>query len=125
MVLNGKITLPRAANCVHAGLTYAAELQTLPGVLEGSNGTLADRQRRLVSVTVKMLDSRGGRIGTREEALEEILQRSGEKWGEPIPLKTQEYRLNVSAVHGLTPGVLFNQTDPLPVPILAVVSRLV
>ncbi|MBQ9971342.1 MAG: hypothetical protein IJP25_04385 [Elusimicrobiaceae bacterium] len=125
VVLNGKITLPRAANCVHAGLTYAAELQTLPVVLEGSNGTLADRQRRLVSVTVKMLDSRGGRIGTREEALEEILQRSGEKWGEPIPLKTQEYRLNVSAVHGLTPGVLFKQTDPLPVTILAVVSRLV
>ena len=71
-VKDGKIVLPRPMNCVHAGLTYEAELETLPAAFERADGTAQDRKRRLVSVTVKMLDSRGGKVGTDAQRMDEI-----------------------------------------------------
>lgn len=124
-VTGGKITLPRPMNCVHAGLSYTAELRTLPAVLSDGAGTLQDRKRRLVSVTLKMLDSRGGLAGTDETRLDELIQRSTEPFNEPIALKTGDYQLAVSGVHGTVPGVIFRQTEPLPVTLLAVITRIV
>ena len=85
---------------------------------------MADRKRRIVSVMLKMLDSRGGHVGI-DDAMEEIIQRSTEKFGEAVALKTQDYVLNVAAVHGLAPSIIFKQTDPLPITLLSLVSRLV
>ncbi|MDO5765256.1 MAG: hypothetical protein Q4P84_06125, partial [Elusimicrobiales bacterium] len=125
IVTNGKITLPRPMTCVHAGLTYEAELQTLPAALADNGGTLQDRKRRLVSVTLKMSDSRGGRAGTEESQLDELIQRSTEPFNSPIALKTGDYTLTVAGTHGLMPSVIFRQTEPLPVTLLAVISRIV
>lgn len=125
VVTNGKITLPRPMTCVHAGLTYEAELQTLPAALADNSGTLQDRKRRLVSVTLKMSDSRGGRAGTEETQLDELIQRSTEPFNSPIALKTGDYTLTVAGTHGLMPSVIFRQTEPLPVTLLAVISRIV
>jgi hypothetical protein len=72
-----------------------------------------------------MLDSRGGFVGSEEGALEEIIQRGAEKFGEAIALKTHDYTLNVSADHGLNPSIIFKQADPLPITLLSLVSRLV
>ena len=125
VVEDGKITLPRPMKCVHAGLAYEAELQTLPAVLEQANGTMQDRRRRLVSVTVKMLDSRGGKVGTDPNQLDEIIQRGTENFNTPITLKTQDYVLSLSGAHSLVPSVIFKQTEPLPVTLLAFISRIV
>ncbi len=125
VVTDGKITLPRPMTCVHAGLTYEAELQTLPAALLDGNGTLQDRKRRLVSVTLKMSDSRGGRAGTDEAHLDELVQRSAEPFNAPIELQTGDYTLALAGTHGLMPSVIFRQCDPLPVTLLAVISRLV
>ena len=125
MVENGKIQLPRPMKCVHAGLPYEAELQTLPAALELADGTGQDRRRRLVSVTVKMLDSRGGKIGTEPDRLDEIIQRSGENFNTPIALQTGDYVFTLSGTHSLAPSVIFKQTDPLPVTVLAFICRLV
>lgn len=125
VVTDGKITLPRPMTCVHAGLTYEAELQTLPAALADGNGTLQDRKRRLVSVTLKMSDSRGGYAGTDAAHLDELVQRSTEPFNAPIALQTGDYTLTLAGTHGLMPSVIFRQTDPLPVTLLAVISRIV
>ncbi len=125
LVKDGKIILPRPMTCVHAGLDYSAELQTLPAALADGSGTLQDRKRRLVSITLKMLDSRGGAAGTEENGLDALIQRSTEPFNEPISLKTGDYTLAVSGAHGLVPSVIFRQTDPLPVTLLGVITRVV
>ncbi|MGN1058195.1 MAG: hypothetical protein ACI4Q7_02435 [Candidatus Avelusimicrobium sp.] len=125
VVHNGKITLPRPMKCVHAGLCYEAELRTLPAALSDAGGALQDRKRRLVSVTLKMSDSRGGRAGTDENNLDELIQRSSEPFNMPIALQTGDYALTLSGTHGLMPSLIFRQTDPLPVTLLAVISRIV
>lgn len=124
-VKDGKIILPHSARCVHAGLLYEAELQTLPAAWEDGSGTFTARKRRLVSVTLKMADSRGGRAGTDKNQLEELIQRSNEPFNVPVALQTGDYTLALSGVHGLTPSVIFCQREPLPVTLLAVVSRIV
>ena len=123
-VTNGKITLPRAMHCVQVGLSYEAELQTLPAAFTLADGTGLDRKRRVVSVVVKMLDSRGGRVGTDPQALDEIVQRTDEPYNTPLPLKTTEYEKPLSGLHTSLPSVIFRQTDPLPVTVLALITRL-
>lgn len=124
VVKDGKIVLPRPMNCVHAGLTYEAELETLPAAFERTDGTAQDRKRRLVSVTVKMLDSRGGKVGTDAQRMDEIIQRSTENFNTPIALKTEDYVLALSGTHSLVPSIIFKQTEPLPVTLLAFISRI-
>ncbi len=124
VVTDGKITLPRPMNCVHVGLAYEAELETLPAAFNLSDGTAQDRRRRLVSVTVKMLDSRGGKVGTDPQQMDEIIQRGTENFNTPIALKTEDYVLALSGTHSLVPSVIFQQTEPLPVTLLAFISRI-
>ena len=122
-VKNGEISLPRAVTCAHAGLPFTAELVTLPPALSYGDGTAADRKRRFSGVTVKMLDSRGGHIGTDEAHLTEIVQRTDEPFNAPLALKTGDYVLNLSGSHSLSPAVVFRQTDPLPVTLLSLITR--
>lgn len=123
VVTGGKITLPHAVRTAHAGLAYEALLQTLPAEWTGGNGTYQDRKRRLVSVTLKLLDSRGGWLGTQEDSLDELIQRSGENYNAPVPLQTGDYIRILPGAHSLTPSLVFKQKDPLPVTVLAFITR--
>ena len=122
-VSGGKITLPRAMNCVHVGLSYDMLLVTLPVCYEYGDGTGADRKKRLVSVTLKMLDSRGGFAGTDSSKLDEIVQRRSEPFNTPIALKTQDYQMTLRSAHELNPSLIIRQTDPLPLTLLACILR--
>ena len=122
-VIEGKIILPHAVNCVHVGLAYQAQLQTLPAVFQLTNGLSTDQKKRIVSVTLQMADSRGGRVYLEGENAEEIIQRMGESYNIPLTLKTENYMFPLSGSHTLVPSLIFSQTDPLPVTLLAVSYR--
>lgn len=121
-VKNGQITLPRAVRAAHAGLAYEAVLQTLPTEFMLADGTVQDRKRRVVSVTLKLLDSRGGWLGTESGKLDEILQRAP-AFNTPAELQTREYVRLLPGSHSLAPSLVFKQTDPLPVTVLAFITR--
>ena len=122
-VQQGKITLPRAMNCVHVGLLYQAQLQTLPAVFQLSNGTSTDQKKRVVSVTLQMADSRGGKVGLEGETAEEIVQRTTEPYNTPLTLKTGSYVLALPGSHQLAPSLVITQDEPLPFTLLAVLCR--
>lgn len=124
-VTDGKIVLAHPAHTVHAGLGYEARLQTLPAEWMSGNGTMQDRKRRLVSVTLKLLDSRGGWLGTEDDTLDELVQRSGQNYNAPVPLQTGDYLRILPGTHQLTPSLVFVQKDPLPVTVLAFITRVV
>lgn len=123
-VTNGKIQLPRAVNCAHVGLAYQAKLQTLPVVFALANGISADQKKRVVSVTLQLADSRGGKIAIDGETGEEIIQRTGEPYNTPLALRTENYVLPLSGMHTLGPSVIFTQDEPLPVTLLAILCRI-
>lgn len=122
-VHDGKITLPHPMKSVHVGLLYQAKLETLPAVFQTDKGASTDQKKRIVSVTLQMTDSRGGKAALAGEPLEEIIQRTGEAYNTPLALKTGSYRLPLSGTHELMPSVIFVQTEPLPVTLLGVISR--
>lgn len=122
-VSGGKITLPRPMSVVHVGLAYETLLVTLPICYDLADGTAADRKKRLVSVSLKMLNSRGGFVGTDEQHLDEIVQRAGEPFNTPIALKTQEYTLTLYGGHEGMPSLIVKQKDPLPITLLSCVLR--
>ncbi|MCQ2410624.1 MAG: hypothetical protein MJ053_03815 [Elusimicrobiaceae bacterium] len=123
VVSDGKITLPKAANCVHVGLNYQAQLQTLPAVFETS-GVVIDKKRRIVGATLQFADSRGGLVGLANETAEEIIQRTDEPYNTPLALKTGQYEFVLSGQHTRMPSLVFTQQDPLPVTLLSISCRL-
>lgn len=123
-ISNGTLTLPTPAKCVHVGLSYESILQTLPAHFS-RNGTVLDQKKRVVAVTFKLADSRGGSIGSNEENMTSWMRLDSERLGTPLPLQTRDVRCVLSGVHAYFPSVVFKQTDPFPVTLLACISRIV
>lgn len=122
-VQNGNLTLPRAVKTAHVGLSYEATLQTLPVEYALADGTSLDRKRRLVQVTLKVLDSRGGSVGTNTAQLDELLYAPLPGYGVTAGLQTKDVRKVFSASHTYFPSITICQKDPLPLTVLAVIAQ--
>ncbi len=123
IVQEGKLTLTQNAYTAHVGLAYQATLKTLPVYFETAEGAVQDRRRRLVKITLKMLDSRGGAAGAEGGTLEELIALPAESYGKATPLQTRDFSKVISSSHTLFPSVEFVQRDPLPVTLVAVVTQ--
>ena len=108
----------------HAGLPYEAVLQTLPAELTLADGTLQDRRRRLVEITLKVLDSRGGRVGAGESRQDRLVPAQAAQYDAPGPLETRDFKKVFSSSHTAFPSVTFRQDAPLPVTVLALTTRI-
>lgn len=122
-VTNGKIILPSAVHTAHVGLPYEAVLQTLPPDMAFSDGTAQDRLRRPVQVMLKLMDSRGGAVGVGEGKLEGLVNIPAQNYGEAVSLQTGDFIKQLSSSYSYFPSITFVQQEPLPVTLLAVISR--
>ncbi len=119
LVQQGTITLPVSAREVVAGLTYVSKLITLPVPVETGS-----QKRRLVSVQVRLLNSRGGKIGTHEEMLTQLCQRTHEAYNTPIGLQTGSFQVTLADIHRQESCIYIVQQDPLPLTVLAIITNL-
>jgi hypothetical protein len=117
------ITVPFAAGRVHAGLQYYCDLKTLQPDPPGRGGTTQSQDKITSEVILRVLNSRGGFMGTGPADLHEIKQRRAEEWYEAIELLTGEMYHNLGS--GWNRGqVFFRQSDPLPVEIMSMIYSL-
>ncbi|MBR3603332.1 MAG: hypothetical protein IKL48_01360 [Elusimicrobiaceae bacterium] len=123
-VKDGKISFQQPVCTAHVGLSYQAQLETLPVSFETSEGSMQDRRRRLVKITLKMLDSRGGEAGASGGKLDPLYPLPSEVYGQAAPLQTREFCKVLSSAHSVFPAVTFVQKDPFPVTVLAVVAQI-
>ena len=123
-VHDGKITLPRAAYTVHVGLGYEVCLETLPVEFNLANGTVQDRKRRLVQVTLKVLNSRGGQVGAEGGMLDDLIYNPVSTYGQAPVLQTRDVCKLFSSAHSYFPAVRIVQPSPLPLTVLAVITQL-
>ena len=123
VVDDGAITLPRAVHTAHVGLSYTADLQTLPTDVEATDGTMQDRQRRLVQIRLKVLDSRGGQVGAEDGKMDELIYNPLETFGTPPALQTRDVRKIFASFHHYFPSVMIRQSDPLPLTVLALITQ--
>ncbi len=123
-VQDGKVLFPQAVCTAHVGLAYQAGLCTLPVSFETSEGSMQDRRRRLVKITLKMLDSRGGAAAAEGGKPEELYAPAAEVYAKAPPLQTRDFCKVISSSHSVFPTVEFVQKDPLPVTLLAVITQI-
>lgn len=118
-VENGSITLPHAASVVHVGLPYVSDLRTLPLDFSAQAGPMQGRKKNISSISVKLLNSRGGFVGAKADSLVEMKFREDEGYGEPTALFSGDKSESVECSWDTDTAICIRQTDPLPITVLS------
>lgn len=119
-VVNGAITLPRAATIVTVGLPYEGMIETLPLPLNGSSGSSHTKRQMMSKAVLRVESTRGLLAGPGGGEVFELKQRQGEPIGTPIQLKTGDFDVPLSPRWNNGATVVVKQTYPLPATISAI-----
>lgn len=122
VVTKGKVTIPRAAGRILAGLPYLCDLETLD--LESGSPTLQGRSKRVQEVVLRVCQARGLSVGPDAGRLVEIKERSAEPHGTPTALATGDERLLLDPSWNANGRIFVRQAFPLPATVVAVIPRL-
>jgi hypothetical protein len=120
-VASGAITISNPATKIHIGLPIQADLQTLN--LELGQPTSQGKLKSISSVTLRVEESRGGKIGYDADNLTEFKQRAYEPYGSATSLKTGDIRVTIPSTWSIEGSLFYRQDDPLPMTLLAVIPE--
>lgn len=121
-VVGGAVTLPRPATSIVVGLPYQSQLKTLYLDVQGGP-TIQSKRRKVSAVTVRMLNSRGMKVGQTFDMLHEFKERNTQPMGQPIQLITGDERITLDPLYDLMGQVCVQQDDPLPCTVLGVIPE--
>lgn len=125
VVTNGTVTLTHSATAITIGLPYQCQLQSLYIDVTGSESTIQSKRKKINAVTVRMLDSRGLKIGTNFNAMTEFKDRTTEPMGEAIALYTGDHRQTTVPSWTEQGQICVQQDYPLPATVLALIPELI
>ena len=120
-VASGAITLSNPASKIHIGLPIQSDIETLN--LELGQPTQQGKKKSLASVTLRVEESRGGKIGYDKDHLTEFKQRAYEPYGTATSLKTGDIKVTLPATWKTDGSIFYRQEDPLPMTLLAVIPE--
>lgn len=120
VVSGGKVTLPRTATRVTAGLPFTASIQTLPLVSEGKGGASVGKPGSISRAVIRLKDSRGVKAGPTADALEYLRNRASEGPDEPNAVRTGLFYADIAAAITEEPSVVVQSDDPLPMTVTGV-----
>ncbi len=123
-VKNGTISLPYEVRTAHVGLGYEASLETLPADFTLTDGTVQDRKRRIVQVMLHVLDSRGGKVGYSEGKLDELIYAQPTVYQQAADLQSKAISVALASTHTYFPSIKIVQDVPLPLTVLALISKI-
>lgn len=124
-VTNGSITLARSATPVHIGFSAPAKLATLRINAGSAEGTAQGKIKRINTVTVRLMDTLGGRMGPSETQTDEILFRSAShSMNQPPSIFTGDKVVPWPGTYETEGYMWYVQDDPLPVTIIALMPEL-
>lgn len=149
-VHNASVTLPHAATMIVIGLPFVAQLQSLP-IEPGGGGTVQGKRKNITAVTARVEQSRGFQIGTNQLDFATFPAGTTKQWGpnilingvqtlnliqvkdrsaqtdagNTVPAFTGDIRVNMPG-NWVKPGqVAIQQTNPLPLGVLALIPEIV
>lgn len=126
VVTSGEIPLDSGASQIHVGLPYRMEMGTLPLEIPQRNGTMQGRKVKISEVRVQLLNSLGGKIGPSDEFEMDLLIKRDTvgSFDTPIPLFTGGIPAAFQGGWEDSGEILIQQSDPLPLTVLAVIPKL-
>jgi hypothetical protein len=122
IVTSGTITITHPASKIHVGLAIQSDFETLE--IENSRGTIQGKRKTISAVTLRVENTRGGKVGPSLDQLTEFKQRAYEAYGEPTELKTGDIQVTIPSRWKTNGALAFRQDDPLPVTILATIPEI-
>jgi len=124
--LNGSLTLARAGKKIAVGLTYTAKLETMNIEMQGLvRGVLQGHNIKIGAVILRLLNSRGGKVGQVEEYLDEWQRRSKTDFlGNNLALYTGDAVVNGSFSYEAGGRIMVVQDVPMPITILGIIMGL-
>jgi hypothetical protein len=130
-VSTGSVTLDRAANKVHVGLSYTPAIELLDIDQASATESVKSKSVSVSKVIIEVEGTRGGFIGAREDAtsgksitFREIKPRFDADGYDPIALRTYKQEVIIDPQWSKGGGVRIEQRAPLPMAILSVIPRI-
>lgn len=123
IVVGGAINLPNAAAWVTVGLSYRSQLRTLS--LDIGDPTIQGKRKTVPAVTVRVVETRGLRVGPNFNNMTNFKERSDQPYTSPIQLITADERVPVLSDWTVTGQVCIEQPNPLPATISAVIPEVI
>lgn len=128
-VTNGKVTLANAASKILIGLAYSAKLQTMRIEAGSADGTAQAKKKRIHSLVLRVLDTRGGKAGPSFAAIQTIPELNARLPSTPMgtasPLKTGDTEKIIFEGGYETDGhICIQHDDPLPMTVVAMMPQL-
>jgi hypothetical protein len=121
VVSSGAITISHPASKIHLGLPIQGDVQTLN--LELGQPTQQGKKKSISAVTLRVEESRGGKIGFDKDHLTEFKQRAYEPYGTATSLKTGDIKVTMPSTWASEGTIFYRQDDPLPMTLLAVIPE--
>lgn len=120
-VVDGTISLGVDATKVIVGLPYQSQLQTLE--LDVGDPSIQGKRKKISAATVKVVDTRGLKIGNSFETLTNYKQVGPTVYGLPQPLLTANQRVVLDPSWNVEGQVCVVQDYPLPMTVLSVAQE--
>jgi hypothetical protein len=121
VVTGGIVTLPRGVLRASCGLPFTATIETLPLAIQTPGGgfTVGKPQTQAKGV-VRVINSRGLKVGATDTTLEALRSRVGELPGEPNSLQNGLYETYLRADLNGGARAVVRSTDPLPMTVTGI-----
>lgn len=117
-VVGGQITLEEAASLVHIGLSYTADIHTLPMSFEAAAFGQA-KTKNISNAFLRVVNTSGLRVGHLGKTLSEAKQRTTEPYGSPPGVFNREVKVDLRPGWDDSGQIHIQQALPLPTMILS------
>lgn len=119
-VSNGSVSLNVSAEKVLIGYGYSSTIQTMRIDAGGTEGTSQGKTKRVRGVTARFYRAVGAKIGPDVDNLKDIpFRKTGMAMDTAIPLYTGDKSIEFSGNYDTDGFVVIQQSDPLPMTVLA------
>jgi len=108
------------------GLTQQCTMKTLRPEAGGDDGTAQGKTKRDFEVTLRLIDTLGGKVGPNTSNLDEIIFRTGsDPMDSSPPLFTGDKKVNIRGGWDTTGQMVYTNDEPLPAHITALITRII
>lgn len=120
---DGTVDIGFSARKIVAGLGYALTVETLDPEINGADGTTADLKKVVVRASFVLRESRGLLAGPDDGHLQPLLFPVSAVYGEPHEPFSGTLDMALTGMHRTEATLVMHQEDPLPLTVLALISR--
>lgn len=118
---DGRVTIASPSRVWHVGLSYTSLIETLPLVIQSPNGGHnAGKVQQLGNVVLRMVKTRGVKVGRKLGDLFGLKTRTREPLGDPKELLTGDYLAQTEPLASREATIFVEQSNPLPMTVTAI-----